>query len=461
MDNSRIDPWGSDHDTNYDRVSSRFGLDGINLEDLSNPGMLHTRGLIFAHRDLDVIMHAHRRGSPFGVLTGLMPSGKMHLGHTMVIEQAKWYQSLGADVTVAVADLESLATRAVPLEKGRQVALEEYVSNYAAMGLDPEKTSVYFQSSRPEVQRLGFTLGRRTNLSELGSIYGFEGNTNLAHVQAPLVQVGDILHPMLDKFGGLRPVVVPVGVDQDPHIRLTRDIVSKSQWFNVHKSKNGGILISLSIQPENHRAFGVKQNLSVDKSERSKIISKIEHLVSSMGFSDIQTNPKHGTITIHAGTAHGVNDLRLELCKLERELGGIGLLPPSSSYHKFAIGLDGGKMSSSKPETTIFLNESIEAMKRKIMKAHSGGKSTVEEHRRLGGDLETDVAFQYLKFFFEKDDAELTKIAKDYTSGRILAGEMKKLCAQQAEIWMNELTEKRAQWSDKISDFLADDAIQS
>ena len=33
MDNSRIDPWGSDHDTNYDRVSSRFGLDGINLED--------------------------------------------------------------------------------------------------------------------------------------------------------------------------------------------------------------------------------------------------------------------------------------------------------------------------------------------------------------------------------------------------------------------------------------------
>ena len=88
--------------------------------------------------------------------------------------------------------------RGMSLEQGRKVALEEYVSNYAAMGLDPDKTSVYFQSSRPEVQRLAFVLGRRTNLSELGSIYGFGGDTNLAHVQAPLVQVGDILHPMLD-----------------------------------------------------------------------------------------------------------------------------------------------------------------------------------------------------------------------------------------------------------------------
>ncbi len=44
------------------------------------------------------------------------------------------------------------------------------------------------------------------------------------HVQAPLVQVGDILHPQTDEYGGLRPIVVPVGVDQDPHLRLTRGL---------------------------------------------------------------------------------------------------------------------------------------------------------------------------------------------------------------------------------------------
>ena len=73
-----------------------------------------------------------------------MPSGRMHLGHTMVIEQAKWYQSHGADVSVAVADLESLATRGVSLDKGRKIALEQYVSNYAAMGLDPIKPKFIF-----------------------------------------------------------------------------------------------------------------------------------------------------------------------------------------------------------------------------------------------------------------------------------------------------------------------------
>ena len=70
--------------------------------------MLHRRGIVFAHRDLDVITDSITKGDPFGVLTGLMPSGRMHLGHSMVIEQVRWFQEQGADVTVAVADLRHL-----------------------------------------------------------------------------------------------------------------------------------------------------------------------------------------------------------------------------------------------------------------------------------------------------------------------------------------------------------------
>ena len=136
-------------------------------------------------------------GYPFGVLTGLWPSVRMHLGHSMVIDQVRWFQEQGADVTVAVADLEALATRGTSLAEGRETALREYVLNYAALGLDPDNTSVYFQSTRPAVQRLAFTLGQRTNLSEFEAIYGFNGETHLAHVQAPLVQVGDIVHPQM------------------------------------------------------------------------------------------------------------------------------------------------------------------------------------------------------------------------------------------------------------------------
>ena len=63
-----------------------------------------------------------------------------------------------------------------------------------------------------------------------------------------LSQAGDILHPQLDEFGGLRPIVVPVGVDQDPHIRLTRGLAGKTNWFNVKPGPKSGLVISLSVQ---------------------------------------------------------------------------------------------------------------------------------------------------------------------------------------------------------------------
>ena len=58
----------------------------------------------------------------------------MHLGHSMVIEQVKWFQNLGGDVTIAVADLESkqLGSKS---RQGREIALNEYVANYAALDL--------------------------------------------------------------------------------------------------------------------------------------------------------------------------------------------------------------------------------------------------------------------------------------------------------------------------------------
>ena len=260
----RIDPWSSEQSTDYARIRDQFGLESLDLTQVPNPSMLHRRGIIFAHRDLDVVTGCMERSDPFGVLTGLMPSGRMHLGHSMVIEQVRWFQEQGADITVTVADLEALATRGTSLEEGRKTALKEYVHNYAALGLDPKTTNVYFQSGRPEVQRLAFSLGRRTNLSEFEAIYGFKGDTNLAHVQAPLVQVGDIIHPQLEEFGGLRPIVVPVGVDQDPQLRLTRGIAGKTHWFNVKPRKSGGLTVSRSVQDSNSEAFGVSPNGRVD-----------------------------------------------------------------------------------------------------------------------------------------------------------------------------------------------------
>ena len=323
-----IDPWGSAQSTDYSRIIDQFGLSSMDDVSLPSPSRLHHRGIVFAHRDLGQILDAQRQGDSFGVLTGLMPSGQMHMGHSMVIDQVKWFQELGGDVTIAVADLESQATRGVSLEKGRKVALEEYIAHYAALGIDPEKTNVYFQSSRPIVQRLGFQLGKRTNLNEFEAIYGFSGETNLAHVQAPLVQVGDILHPQTDEYGGLRPIVVPVGVDQDPHLRLTRGLASKTNWFNVNDGKSSGVVIGLSVQDDNAEVLGRMPNGRLDK-DRLKVIfagmvSSLEHL----GFSDIQSNPKQGTIVVPSATSKDKSRIRMKLLEYERSLGGMVLLAP-------------------------------------------------------------------------------------------------------------------------------------
>jgi tryptophanyl-tRNA synthetase len=377
----------------------------------------------------------------------------------MVIEQVRWFQKQGADVTVAVADLEALATRGTSLSVGRETALREYVQNYAALGLDPDNTNVYFQSSRPVVQRLGFTLGQRTNLSEFESIYGFSGETNLAHVQAPLVQVGDIVHPQMDEYGGLRPIVVPVGVDQDPHLRLTRDITQKTNWFNVKERKSGGLTVALSIQDNNLSEMGIMESGKVDMNSRKSMIANLESSIIELGFSDVKTNPKHGTIEIPGATTADKFRIRMKVLSTERKMGGLGLLPPCSTYHRFAVGMTGDKMSSSKPESTIFMDDDVEVMTKKVKRAISGGQPTVEEHRRHGGDVTKDVAFQYLQFFFEKDDDALEEIRMEYESGRLLAGEIKQLCIDSATEWLVELAEKRAQWEGRIDEFLAPDAL--
>ena len=453
-----IDPWGSAQSTDYSRIIDQFGLSSMEQMHLPSPSRLHRRGIVFAHRDLERVLDAQKQAESFGVLTGLMPSGQMHMGHSMVIDQVKWFQELGGDVTIAVADLESQATRGVSLEKGRKIALEEYISHYAALGIDPEKTNVYFQSSRPIVQRLGFQLGKRTNLNEFESIYGFNGETNLAHVQAPLVQVGDILHPQTDEYGGLRPIVVPVGVDQDPHLRLTRGLAAKTNWFNVNDGKSSGVVIGLSVQEDNAEVLGQMPNGRLDNNRLNTVFAGMVASLEHLGFSDILSNPKQRTITVPSATPRDKSRIQIKLLEYERSLGGMGLLAPSSTYHHFAVGLTGEKMSSSKPKTTIFLRDDLATVEKKIKRAFSGGQATVEEHRRIGGNPDIDVAYRYMMYFFEDDDSYLAEINADYRAGKILAGEMKQLCIDRATAWLGDLHEMRDQTAHLVKDFLASDA---
>ena len=92
---------------------------------------------------------------------------------------------------------------------------------------------------------------------------------------------------------------------------------------------------------------------------------------------------------------------------------------PALIHSKFFPPLQGsqGKMSSSDANSAIFLTDTPEVIEKKIKQhAFSGGQDTKKLQEELGANLETDVSYQWLRFFLE-DDEELARIGQDYGSG--------------------------------------------
>ncbi|MDD5022856.1 MAG: tryptophan--tRNA ligase [Candidatus ainarchaeum sp.] len=90
-----------------------------------------------------------------------------------------------------------------------------------------------------------------------------------------------------------------------------------------------------------------------------------------------------------------------------------------------------GKMSASSEESAVWLNDDEKTVKQKVMKyAFSGGRETVEEHRRRGGRPEVDVSFQWLKIIFEENDNKISSISEDYKKGKMLTGELKEILVE-------------------------------
>jgi len=225
-----FNPWEV-KEVNYNKLVKEFGLsllsDLKNLPGNFNKELLFRRKIIFAHRDFNRILDSIKNKKKFVMMTGLMPTGKFHLGHAIVAKQFPFYQKLGAKIYIAVADIEAYNTRAQSLEESKKIA-REYILNYFALGLKPENVDIYFQSNRSKdgkkavaFYRLQNLLARYATFNEFRAVYG---EINPGKMLSSLLQASDMLHPQLPEFENYCPVVVPVGIDQDPHLRLARDI---------------------------------------------------------------------------------------------------------------------------------------------------------------------------------------------------------------------------------------------
>ncbi len=368
MEDFVVTPWEVKGEIDYEKLMEQFGIQPMkNLLPVFNENILFRRKVVFAHRDFQQIQDRIKKKEPFVMMTGLMPSGKFHIGHMLVAQQMILYQKLGAKIYIAVADVESYNSRMQSLEDSRKTAIEEYITNYIALGLKPKDCTIYFQSNRSKdakkanaYYRLQCMLSRHETFNEFKAVYGA---ITPGKMISSLLQASDMLHPQLPEFEGKMPVVVPVGVDQDPHLRLGRDMSKRIKAFDF--------------------------------------------------------------------------------------------IQLSSTYHKFMPGLSGGKMSSSDENSYIALTDTPKEAENKIKKyAFSGGKSTVEEHRREGGNPDIDVSFQYLSMFFEEDDKKIKQIHDDYKSGKLLTGELKQILIEKLGKFLEAHQKNREKAKDRVDEFL-------
>ena len=437
----KIDPWSSTTYQDYSRLRDEFGIQEFSEElwkDLPSPHRLLRRGIVFGHRGFELIHDAIAAKKPWAILTGLMPSGKMHLGHKMVIDEVIYYQSIGADIFIAVADIEAFATRGYTLKETEEMALSEYIPNYIALGLKPEKCRIYFQSKHQDVKDLAYILGKKVNWSQMVATYGFDNSANMTHIFSPLVQTGDILHVQLEKFGGVRPTLVPVGVDQDPHIRLSRDIAQAHRLYNVTvtKDKKIGVFVKVDTNVE-------------------KLLDNAEKILRTLNFNKLKRITDYKAIYINDATEEDIQKIDKHLCKDEFESGSYGFIQPSATFHRFITGLTGEKMSSSKPESAIFLTDTPKEAQKKIMHAKTGGAVTLEEQKKNGGKPDECMIYELFLYHLIEDDDELEKIFKSCKSGEQMCGNCKKYAAECMEKLLIDIDVKRKSAEKKIDQYLA------
>ncbi len=305
-------------------------------------------GLIYSHRDFGQFYEKIKKGEKAAIVSGLNASGSIHMGHITVFDTNLFFQQkYGMDVFIPISDDESYVSLKVKTqEEGLKNSLR-LARSLIAYGFDTSKTKLVIDQLYTEVYNTAIKLSRGINVSEIRATYGYKSEQNIGLHFYPAVQAAHIVLPQL---GGTRNVLVPIGPDEDTHLRICRDVAEK-----------------------------------------------------------------------------------------------YGYTKPAVLHTVYLPGLDGTKMSKSKGNA-IFLLDRKESIKKNIMSAFSGGQASIEEHRRLGGNPDIDVAYIYLKSYFLKPD-ESAALYDDYKRGKLLSGEMKAMLLDRVMKRVDEFRERY----DKVS----------
>ena len=224
-----VTPWHVEGEIDYDKLIKRFGTQKISEQLLGRiekmAGGSHfmlKRGIFFSHRDMNKILDEYEKGNKFFLYTGRGPSGHTHIGHLVPWVFAKWLQDkFGVNMYFQLTDDEKFyAKQNLTLEDTKKFAYENAL-DFIALGFKPDNTKILIDTQNIQtLYPIAAQIAKKVNFSNTKAVFGFENDTN----------VGMIFYTSLQSapcFIENKPVLIPLGVDQDPHFRITRDVAPK------------------------------------------------------------------------------------------------------------------------------------------------------------------------------------------------------------------------------------------
>jgi tryptophanyl-tRNA synthetase len=166
------------------------------------------------------------------ILTGDRPTGQLHLGHYVGTLANRVRLQDEYELFLLIADYHAL-TRNV--EKSHILNTREHIRDlvldYLAVGIDPERTTIYVQSEVPSVSELHLLFSMLATVPRLERVPTLKEVMDAEHIESPsygllgypVLQAADILH--------VRANLVPVGKDQASHLELTREIARRFNFL--------------------------------------------------------------------------------------------------------------------------------------------------------------------------------------------------------------------------------------
>ncbi len=158
------------------------------------------------------------------VYSGIRATGRLHLGNYMGAVKGMLELQDKYDCVFSVVDLAAITTPYDP--KTLKQSVRDIIIDYLAAGLDPKKCLLEVQSYVPEHMELGYYFSTLYSVSRLEDLPTYKDKkaqhpkyVNMGLLYYPIQMAADILL--------YKAELVPVGIDQEPHIEVTREIARK------------------------------------------------------------------------------------------------------------------------------------------------------------------------------------------------------------------------------------------